>query len=190
LRFDKRITDEEKQVETLTKYLAVALGSALGGVLRYYLGGTLLSRMAAPFPTATFVINVTGSFIIGFFLTLATERFHISPHVRLAVAVGFVGAYTTFSTFEYETARLVEEKDFMLALMNVLLSVVIGFIAVWAGIIAARKVEHVPVTSSDAYIKFEAQADLHDSAQSPGAERDIRDSTINSVTVDNATADD
>jgi fluoride exporter len=165
-------------VETLTKYLAVAAGGALGAVLRYYLGGTLLARAAAPFPTATFVINITGSFIIGFFLTLATERLHISPHWRLAVAVGFVGAYTTFSTFEYETARLIEDGDFMRALLNVVLSVVLGFAAVWAGIILARKVERVPVTSHAAYELFHAHADPHDPAQSTGAEADIRDASI------------
>jgi fluoride exporter len=92
-------------VETLTKYLAVAAGGAVGAVLRYYLTLSGLSRTVQPFPTATLVINITGSFIIGFFLTLVTERIPINPHIRLAVAVGFVGAYTTFSTFEYETAR-------------------------------------------------------------------------------------
>ncbi|PYS51770.1 MAG: fluoride efflux transporter CrcB [Acidobacteria bacterium] len=121
------------------KYLAVALGGAVGAVARYYLGNSFLSRVAAPFPTATFVINVTGSFILGFFLTLATERINISPHLRLAIAVGFVGAYTTFSTFEYETAKLMEERGYLLAFLNVTLSFIVGFAAVWSGIIAARK---------------------------------------------------
>ena len=67
-------------------------------MLRYYVGGSVLSRTAAPFPTATFVINITGSFLIGFFLEFAAERVSVSLHPRLAVAVGFVGAYTTFST--------------------------------------------------------------------------------------------
>ena len=165
-------------MDTLTKYLAVAAGSVLGGVLRYYVGGSVLSRTAAPFPTATFFINVTGSFVIGFFLTLATERVHVSPHLRLAVAVGFVGAYTTFSTFEYETARLMEEKGYWLALLNVLLSLVVGFAAVWAGIFAARALEGVSLTDSTVYEEFEHEADLSDPPQLPGAERDIRDSTI------------
>jgi fluoride exporter len=165
-------------VETLTKYLAVAAGGALGAMLRYYLGGTLLARTGAPFPTATFVINITGSFMVGFFLTLATERLHISPHWRLAVAVGFVGAYTTFSTFEYETARLVEDGEFMRALLNVGMSVVLGFAAVWAGIMAARKVERVPLTSHAAYELFHRRADPRDPAQSSGAETDIRDASI------------
>jgi CrcB protein len=165
-------------VETLTKYLAVAAGGALGAMLRYYLGGSLLARAGAPFPTATFVINITGSFFVGFFLTLATERLHISPHWRLAVAVGFVGAYTTFSTFEYETARLVEDGDFMRALLNVVLSVVLGFAAVWAGILMARKVERAPLTSHSPYELFQEQADPRDPAQSCGAEADIRDASI------------
>jgi CrcB protein len=147
-------------------------------MLRYYLGSTLLARAGAPFPTATFVINVTGSFFVGFFLTLATERLHISPHWRLAVAVGFVGAYTTFSTFEYETARLVEDGDFMRAMLNVVLSIVIGFAAVWAGIIAARKIERVPVTNHAAYELFYRQADPRDPNQGPGAEADIPDASI------------
>ncbi|HEX8455746.1 MAG TPA: fluoride efflux transporter CrcB [Pyrinomonadaceae bacterium] len=120
------------------KYLAVATGSALGGMLRYFLGGTFLARTAAPFPTATFVVNVTGSFVLGFFLTLAAERFHMSEYLRLALAVGFVGAYTTFSTFEYETLQLAEARRFALALAYVVLSVAAGFAAVWGGTLLAR----------------------------------------------------
>lgn len=134
-------------MDTLTKYLAVAAGGAVGAMLRYYLTLSGLGRIAQPFPAATFIINITGSFIVGFFLTLVTERIPINPHVRLAVAVGFVGAYTTFSTFEYETARLVEGKDFLYAFLYVVLSFAVGFGAVWAGIILAREVAGVPVTS-------------------------------------------
>src|SRR5438105_279640 len=116
-------------------------------MLCYYMSLSALSRMAARFPSETFVIYITGSFIIAFFLTLVTERIPINPHLRLAVAVGFVGAYTTFSTFEYETARLVEDKDFLYGFLYVVLSFAVGFGAVWAGIIAARKVEHAPAAS-------------------------------------------
>jgi len=136
-----------EEVDTLTKYLAVAAGGAVGAMLRYYMTLSGLGRAAQPFPMATFVINITGSFIIGFFLTLVTERIPINPHIRLAVAVGFVGAYTTFSTFEYETARLLEGKDFVYAFFYVVLSFAVGFGAVWAGIILARQVEGVPVVS-------------------------------------------
>jgi CrcB protein len=167
-------------VDTLTKYLAVAAGSALGGMLRYFLGSTaLLARTAAPFPVATFVINITGSFVVGFFLTLATERLQLSAHLRLAVAVGFVGAYTTFSTFEYETLRLAEERRLGLALLNVLLSVAVGFAAVWSGALLARRFKATAATDGrTSYELFERQADARVPAQRAGAERDIRDSTV------------
>ncbi|HEX8161843.1 MAG TPA: fluoride efflux transporter CrcB [Pyrinomonadaceae bacterium] len=165
-------------MDTLTKYLAVAAGGALGAAARYFLGGTVLSRVAPPFPAATFVINVTGSFVLGFFLTLATERATFGPHLRLAVAVGFVGAYTTFSTFEYETLRLAEERGFALALLNVVLSVVVGFAAVWGGAALARRRGGAAAPGVAAYERFERLADPNDPRQLPGAERDIRDATI------------
>jgi fluoride exporter len=131
-------------METLLRYAAVAVGGAFGAMLRYYLNGSLLARVCAPFPTATFVINITGSFLLGLFLTLATERIEVSPHLRIAFAAGFVGAYTTFSTFMYETAQLTEAGDYTRALANVVLSCVIGFAGVWLGAIAARKLVRAP----------------------------------------------
>jgi CrcB protein len=160
-------------VETLTKYVAVAAGGAIGAMLRYYLTLSGLSRTAQPFPTATFVINITGSFIIGFFLTLATERMFINPHVRLAVAVGFVGAYTTFSTFEYETARLIEGKEFLYAFLYVVLSFAIGFGAVWAGIVLARGVERVPATSHIAVDNLLVTADMQEIPEPGSASSDV-----------------
>lgn len=165
-------------MDTFSRYLAVAAGGALGAILRYYLGSTVLGRWAAPFPLATFVINVSGSFIIGFFLTLGTERFQIDPLIRLAVAVGFVGAFTTFSTFEYETARLFEEGVPVYALLNVVLSVIVGFAAVWGGIFLARELTgHRPLDRT-AYVQFETMADATDPFESEGTERDIRDASI------------
>jgi CrcB protein len=158
--------------------LAVAVGGALGAVLRYFLGGAVLSRVPSRFPIATFVINVTGSFILGLFLTIAAERVPFSPHFRLAIAVGFIGAYTTFSTFEYETLRLAEEHGLSLALLNIILSVIIGFAAVWAGMAVAHLSVGVAPSSIVEYERFEDLADLTDPAQLLGAERDIRDSSI------------
>ncbi|HEY9285438.1 MAG TPA: fluoride efflux transporter CrcB [Pyrinomonadaceae bacterium] len=165
-------------MRTLTGYLAVAAGGALGACLRYFIGGTLFARARTPFPLATFVVNVTGSFVVGFFLTLAAERVNMSPHLRLAVAVGFVGAYTTFSTFEYETIRLVGEGRLIYAILNVVLSVAVGYAAVWGGIALARKIERVPVTSHSLYDEFGRSADAPAPRQSAGAERDIRDASI------------
>ena len=157
------------------KYLAVAAGGAIGAMLRYYITLSGVSRLAQPFPSATFVINITGSFIIGFFLTLVTERIPINPHVRLAVVVGFVGAYTTFSTFEYETARLVEDKDFLYGFLYVVLSFAVGFGAVWAGIVAARKVESWPASGRVSVYGSARERDASYSGvpASPGNENEV-----------------
>jgi hypothetical protein len=121
---------------------------------------------------------VTGSFALGFFLTLATERAQFGPHLRLAIAVGFLGAYTTFSTFEYETLRLSEERGFALALLNVILSVVVGFAAVWGGMALARRWAGARVAAVAGHERSGGRADPEDPARSPGAERGIRDSTL------------
>lgn len=139
LRLIRSFSLKEEGVETFTKYLAVAAGGALGAVARYFLNGSVLARVAQPFPTPTFIINVTGSFILGFFLTLVTERVSVSPHLRLAVAVGFVGAYTTFSTFEYETAILLRERAYLTVFLYVISSFAVGLGAVLGGIAVARK---------------------------------------------------
>lgn len=165
-------------METFLRYSAVAFGGAIGAMLRFFLGSLLVSRNLAPFPLATFVINITGSFIIGFFLTLATEKLKVDPYLRLMIAVGFVGAYTTFSTFEYETARLFEDKEYLYAFLNVVLSFILGFAAVWGGMVAARELVGIPPASDEAYLKFEEQANSLDPMEREGVERDIRDSTI------------
>ena len=94
----------------------------------------------AAFPWSTFVINVTGSFILGLFVTLTTERF--APRnvltLRLLIAIGFVGAYTTFSTFEFETLALVETATWLRAFANAFGSLFAGFVAVWLGVLLAR----------------------------------------------------
>lgn len=165
-------------MDGLGRYLAVAAGGALGAMLRYYLGGSVLSRLPTPLPVATLVINLSGSFIIGFFLTLAAEKIQLDPYVRLAVAVGFVGAFTTFSTFEYETAKLVEDGLPLYGFLYVALSVIVGFAAVWSGIFAARALTgHRPLDRA-AYVQFESMADVKDPYERAGAERDIRDSSI------------
>ena len=123
----------------MDRYLAVAIGGALGAMARYWLALIIGERFPSRFPYGTVVINITGSFIIGFFLTLVYERITIHPNWRLAFAVGFVGAYTTFSTFEYETFKLIEGGHILPGLANVVISLVLGFFAVWGGIVLAAK---------------------------------------------------
>ena len=111
--------------------LVVAAGGSLGAVARFLVGVAITTRVQSLFPWATFVINVSGSFLLGLVATLILNRVLVSENWRLFVTIGFVGAYTTFSTFEYESARLQSSWQ---ALGNLLGSVVAGYAAVWLGI--------------------------------------------------------
>lgn len=117
----------------------VALGGALGALCRYYFGLAIASRLGTSFPFGTLIINVTGCLFLGFFATFALDRAAwISPNARLFWATGFAGAYTTFSTFGFETLQLVEQGNLYEAMVNVAGSVVIGLAAVWLGAFLAR----------------------------------------------------
>ena len=121
---------------TWPQYVLIALGGAVGALTRYFVGFWVQGRVPnSTFPWGTFVINVTGSFILGFVATLLAERFLTHPNWRPFINIGFVGAYTTFSTFEYETARLQSSWQ---AMGNLAGSVVAGYAAVWVGIRAAQ----------------------------------------------------
>lgn len=119
-------------------YLMVGIGGFFGAIARYLVDRWISGRMGGLFPYGTLAINVSGSFILGLFAATITERWIVHPHWRLLIGVGFVGAYTTFSTFGYETHQLMEEGSFGLALLNVLLSVTVGLIAVRFGILLGR----------------------------------------------------
>ena len=114
------------------KYFAIGIGGFAGAIARYALGVYIGSRLGIRFPYGTFVINVSGSFLIGFILVLLS-RTTASQYWRYLIPIGFIGAYTTFSTFEYETLRAIQDGQPMIGLLNVVLSLVIGFVAVWAG---------------------------------------------------------
>jgi len=123
----------------IARCLVVGAGGFLGAIARYAVGVWIESFWRRDFPLATFLVNVSGCFILGLFLTIATERMSISPMMRLLVATGFVGAYTTFSTFEYETQRLTATGAFGWAILNVLASVVAGYAAVRLGVQWGRR---------------------------------------------------
>lgn len=118
----------------------VGTGGFAGAIARYWLGSYIGGKMGTRFPYGTFVINISGSFLIGIILTLLAERTHWNPNLRYLVPIGFIGAYTTFSTFEYETLRTVQDGQIWIAFLNISLSVVIGFAAVWAGVVAGRSI--------------------------------------------------
>jgi fluoride exporter len=117
----------------------IALGSALGGVTRYILGGWI-QRFAGPdFPVGTLVINITGSFLLGLLYRYATESAAITPEVRGMLTIGLCGGYTTFSTFSFETVRLLEDGEFGRAGVYILLSVAVSIGAAFLGIVAGRE---------------------------------------------------
>ncbi len=126
-------------MDSITKILFVAGGGAVGAVARYLVNISPLARVFEHFPLATFVINVTGSFLIGFLLILLTDRIEINDNLRMMVIVGFLGAFTTFSTFEMEIYGLLKEKFYAVGIAYMLLSVTAGFLGVLLGIAAARR---------------------------------------------------
>ncbi len=125
-------------METLTKILSVAFGGAIGAVARYGLN-LLFAKTFAPFPFATFFINVTGSFLIGFLLILLQDKFPTNENLRLVIIVGFLGAYTTFSTFEFETFELIQTRQLLWAIFYVSLSFAVGLLSVISGALIARR---------------------------------------------------
>lgn len=124
----------------MNKYWLVGIGGFLGAIARFWLGGYISNRMGTRFPYGTFVINITGSFLIGFVITLMAERTYLNPTLRYLIPIGFIGAYTTFSTFEYEIFRSVQDGDLLIAGLNIGLSVIVGFVAVWLGAITGKLV--------------------------------------------------
>lgn len=121
------------------RYLMVILGGGTGALTRYIAGSAITARFGAQFPLGTFVINVSGSFVIGLLMTLLTERFQPHANWRLLLVVGFLGGYTTFSSFEWETYSTVRGGGRLIGLLNVMASVLLGYVAVWLGAVIARR---------------------------------------------------
>jgi len=114
-------------------YILIGAGGFLGAIARYAAAYMIGLKWGKVFPVGTFVVNVTGCFMIGLLMTLFTEKYMAPPQWRLFLVVGFLGAYTTFSTFEYETNGLLRDGEWLLAGMNVALSVIAGFAALKIG---------------------------------------------------------
>jgi CrcB protein len=121
-------------------FFALLIGGfgALGCVARYYISGWVYDLLGRDFPYGTFVVNITGAFLIGLIMEFGMRSTLLPVSLRAGLTIGFLGGLTTFSTFSYETFRLLEEGNFFVAATNVLASVIVCLLFTWLGIHAAR----------------------------------------------------
>lgn len=124
----------------MIKTLVIFVGGGIGSVLRYLVSGWMYALLGADFPFGTFAVNIVGSLIIGFFLTIAEDRFLVSPDLRAFVAIGIVGGFTTFSTFTYETLGLFRDGSFFIGATNIIASITVALLAAWLGTLLGKLV--------------------------------------------------
>jgi len=122
----------------LQKYFFIALGGSLGALARVWVGSTVASKLGTRFPYGTFVINISACIIIGFSLEFLDRHVELNLAWRYLIPTGFVGAYSTFSTFEWETFSNLQIGSFLIAGSYLALSIVLGLIGVWCGVVLAR----------------------------------------------------
>jgi fluoride exporter len=121
--------------------MAVGLAGFIGAIARYGIDGVIVQKSGGSFPWGTFLINISGSFVLGLlFAVLVEGRVAVAPWIRTASTVGLVGAYTTFSTLTLETFRLVEDGSYFLASANAVGSLTLGLVAVYLGVVVGRMV--------------------------------------------------
>jgi len=118
----------------------IAIAGAAGALSRYAVDGIVSRRMSGAFPWGTMVVNLSGAFLVGFLFTVLAERFLVAPWLRSTLLIGFLGAYTTFSTLSLETLRLMQDGARLLALANGAGTLVAGLIAVYAGVVLGRAI--------------------------------------------------
>ena len=122
----------------MQKYFLIAVGGSLGAIARYWVGSEVANRLGTKFPYGTFVINISACVIIGFSLTYLGKRAELNPAWRFLIPTGFVGAYSTFSTYEWETLSSLRTGAFSLAALYAIGSLVLGLVATWAGAVLAE----------------------------------------------------
>jgi CrcB protein len=122
----------------MNNFILISLGAILGANTRYLIGGWAAQWLGVSFPYGNLIINLSGSFLLGMFMTLVTERFLIDPRWVTLVAIGFFGSYTTFSSYTYESLKLVIAGQQTLGLLNLLGSSILGGLAAALGLIAGR----------------------------------------------------
>lgn len=122
----------------MPKPIIITVGAVLGALLRYWMGDWVAQRLGTGFPYGNLIVNLSGSFLLGIFMTLVTDRFLVSPQWRLFIAIGFLGSYTTFSSYAYESLDLIMTGQRALGLINLFGSSFLGGLAVLAGILIGR----------------------------------------------------
>lgn len=122
----------------MEKYLFIAIGGALGSIARYWIGSTVSGRLGARFPYGTLVVNITACLMIGFAVTYLGKRAELNAAWRILIPIGFVGAYSTFSTYEWETFSTLRSGAFLLAAVYAVGSLLLGLVAVWGGSVLAE----------------------------------------------------
>lgn len=122
----------------MSRFLILGIAGAAGTISRYLLGGWIHQIFGAEFPYGTLVVNISGSLAIGFLGTLAEERLLFPPQIRTALLIGFLGAFTTFSSFAYETWNLFKDGEALLGGLNVAASIVACFLGLLIGVFLAR----------------------------------------------------
>jgi CrcB protein len=120
-------------------YISIALGGSLGAISRYWVSTATYSWLGNNFPYGTLMVNVTGSLVMGFLTVVLVQRFDVSDEVRLALIVGFLGSFTTFSTFSMDTIHWIESGAVIKALAYILVSVTACVLGAWAGMIGAKQ---------------------------------------------------
>lgn len=123
----------------MSQILAIAAGGAVGAVLRFLMSNGIYGLLGRGFPYGTLAVNVLGSLLMGFLYILFLERVTTGPELRAALLVGLLGAFTTFSTFSIETLNLIEQADYMKALLNMVASVAACVLAAWLGLTLGRQ---------------------------------------------------
>jgi CrcB protein len=118
------------------KVIAIAIAGAIGTLARYWLGGLVQERFG--FPAGTFAVNMIGSFLFGVVWTLAEERFVISAETRTIILTGFMGAFTTFSTFMFETGTFMRDSQWLLAAGNLAAQIIVGLLCLFLGLAVGR----------------------------------------------------
>ena len=123
----------------MIQLIAIASGGATGALFRFWVSNGVYSLLGRGFPYGTLAVNVLGSLVMGFLYVLLLERTTVSPELRGGLLIGFLGAFTTFSTFSIETLNLLEQAELLKAGLNILLSVVACVLACWFGLMVGRQ---------------------------------------------------